>query len=142
MGEKYEGRETAAMKLGDHLRSIRKEHKLTLKDLSLRADLSVPYLSDIERGVVNPSVETVQKLANAYNMTFRDLFLGVDEVGKPTDVTYPPGFLEFAKDTEYKDELSDDWKELLMRINFRGKRPSSKREWIELYLYLRRILSP
>ena len=130
------------MKLGNHLRSIRKERKLTLKDLSQRADLSVPYLSDIERGVVNPSVETVQKIANAFNMTFRDLFLGVDDVGKTTDVTYPAGFLEFVQDSEFKNELSDDWKELLMRINYRGKRPASKREWIELYLHLRRILSP
>ena len=72
------------MKLGDHLRSIRKEHKLTLKDLSQRADLSVPYLSDIERGVVNPSIETVQKVAKAYDMTFKDLFNGVEEVRKST----------------------------------------------------------
>ena len=49
------------MKLGDHLRSIRKERKLTLKDVSQHAGLSVPYLSDIERGVVNPSVETRSK---------------------------------------------------------------------------------
>ena len=130
------------MKLGDHLRSIRKERKLTLKDLSQRANLSVPYLSDIERGVVNPSVETVQKVAKAYNMTFTDLFNGVEEVGKSTNVTYPAGFSEFMEDSDYKDELSDDWKELLMRINLRGKRPTSKREWVELYLHLRRILSP
>ncbi len=130
------------MRLGDHLRSIRKERKLTLKDLSQRADLSVPYLSDIERGVVNPSVETVQKVAKAYNMTFTDLFNGVEEVGKSTNVTYPAGFLEFMADDDYKDELNDDWKELLMRINLRGRRPASKREWIELYLHLRRILTP
>ena len=30
------------MKLGERLRLIRKEHQLTLKDLSQRADLSVP----------------------------------------------------------------------------------------------------
>ena len=130
------------MKLGDHLRSIRKERKLTLKDLSQRAGLSVPYLSDIERGVVNPSVETVQKIAKAYNMKFQNLFNDVEEVGESAHVTYPAGFLEFMADDDYKDELSDDWKELLMRINLRGKRPTSKREWVELYLHLRRILSP
>lgn len=130
------------MKLGDHLRAIRKEHKLTLKDLSQRADLSVPYLSDIERGVVNPSVETVHKIAKAYDMTFKDLVTGVEELGESTHVTYPAGFSEFAEDDDYKDELNDDWKELLMRINLRGKRPVSKREWVELYLHLRRILSP
>ena len=130
------------MKLGDHLRSIRKERKFTLKDLSQRADLSVPYLSDIERGVVNPSVETVQKIAKAYNMKFQNLFNDVEEVGESAHVTYPAGFLEFIADDDYKDELNDDWKELLMRINLRGRRPASKREWVELYLHLRRILSP
>ena len=130
------------MKLGDHLRAIRREHKLTLKNLSQRADLSVPYLSDIERGVVNPSVETVQKIAKAYDMTFKDLVTGVEELGGSTHVTYPAGFSEFVEDNDYKDELNDDWKELLMGINLRGKRPVSKREWVELYLHLRRILSP
>ena len=130
------------MKLGDHLRSIRKERKFTLKDLSQRADLSVPYLSDIERGVVNPSVETIQKIAKAYNMKFQNLFNDVEEVGESAHVTYPAGFLEFMADDDYKDELNDDWKELLMRINLRGRRPASKREWVELYLHLRRILSP
>ena len=49
------------MKLGERLRSIRKEHKLTLKELRQHADLSVPYLSDLERGIVNPSIETPSK---------------------------------------------------------------------------------
>ena len=61
------------MKLGERLRRIRKEHKLTLKDLKERADLSVPYLSDLERGVVNPSIETLQKVAMAYNMSVKEL---------------------------------------------------------------------
>ena len=130
------------MKLGERLRSIRKEHKLTLKKLRQHADLSVPYLSDLERGIVNPSIETLQKIAKAYNITVRDLFSGVENLGGSTHVTYPKEFEAFLKDPEYSQEISDDWKELLMRINLRGKRPSSKREWVELYLHLRRILSP
>lgn len=127
------------MKLGKRLRSIRKEHKLTLKGLSQRANLSVPYLSDMERGLVSPSLETLQKIAGAYDMTFKDLFNGVEGLGELTYMTYPEGFLEFVEDPEYKDELNEDWKELLIRINLRGQRPSSKREWIELYLNLRRF---
>ena len=127
------------MKLGERLRSIRKEHKLTLKELSQRADLSVPYLSDIERSGVSPSLETLQKIAGAYGMTFKDLFNGVEGLGGLANVTYPKGFLEFVEDPEYKDELNEDWKELLIRINLRGQRPSVKREWVELYLNLRRF---
>ena len=130
------------MKLGERLRLIRKEHQLTLKDLSQRANLSLPFLSDMERGVVSPSIGTLQKIARAYDMAFKDLFNDVEGMGESTYATYPEGFSEFVQDPDYKDELNEDWKDLLMRIDFRGTRPSSKREWIELYLHLRRILSP
>ncbi len=130
------------MKLGERLRLIRKENKLTLKDLSQLADLSVPYLSDMERGVVNPSVDTLQKVAKAYNMTVRELFSGVEGLGELTSSTYPEGFEHFLQEFESDYGIDDDWKELLMKINFRGRQPSSQREWLELYLSLSRILSP
>ena len=129
------------MKLGEHLRFIRRKRKLTLKNLSQHADLSVPYLSDLERGVVNPSIETLQKVAKAYNMKVQDLFTGVEDMEASTHETYPEGFLAFLQDPEYRDELDEDWKNLLMKINYRGQRPASKREWVELYLNLRRFFS-
>ena len=129
------------MRLGERLRLIRKQQKLTLKDLKERSDLSVPYLSDIERGVVNPSIETLQKVAKAYAMTVQDLITGVDDMGESARETYPKGFSEFVSDTEYEDEIDDDWREFLLRLDFRGKKPSSKKEWIELHLHLRRIFS-
>ena len=127
------------MKLGEHLRFIRRKRKLTLKDLSQDADLSVPYLSDLERGVVNPSIESLQKVAKAYNMKVQDLFTGVEDMEASTHQTYPEGFLAFLEDSEYAKELDEDWKNLLMKINYRGQRPSSKREWVELHLNLRRF---
>lgn len=129
------------MKLGERLRLMRKENKLTLKDLSQIAELSVPYLSDMERGVVNPSFDTLQKVAKAYNTTVKKLLIDVEELDELEDTNYPEGFEAFIKDPEYTYEINSDWKELLMNINFRGKQPSTKREWIEVYLSLRRILS-
>ena len=130
------------MKLGERLRFIRKGHQLTLKDLRERADLSVPYLSDMERGVVNPSIETLRKVAKAYNMTVQELFTGVEGLGESARENYPEGFSEFLDDSDYKFEIDDDWREFLMRLDFRGKQPSSKREWVELHLSLRRIFPP
>ena len=129
------------MTLGQRLRLIRKEKELTLKNLSQLADLSVPYLSDVERDVVNPSVETLQKVAKAFNMTVRDLLSGVEELGESVPTTYPEGFKSFIEDPEFSQEINDEWKEFLMEMKFRGKQPSSKREWIELYLSLRRVFS-
>ncbi|MCY4553708.1 MAG: XRE family transcriptional regulator [Candidatus Poribacteria bacterium] len=130
------------MKLGERLRFLRKKNHLTLKALSQLADLSVPYLSDMERSVVNPSVETLQKVAKTYNMTVKDLFNGVEELGESAYTAYPEGFRSFLNEFESDYEIDDDWKELLMKINFRGKQPTSQTEWLELYLYLKRILSP
>ena len=130
------------MTLGRRLRLIRREKKMTLKDLSQLAGLSVPYLSDVERDVVNPSVETLQKVAKAFNMTVRDLLSGVEELGESVTTTYPEGFELFLEDPVFSEEVNDEWKEFLLEMRYRGKQPSSKKEWIELHLSLRRIFSP
>ena len=51
--------------------------------------MSVPYLSDMERGVVNPSIETLRKVAKAYNMTVQDLFKDVEGLGESARETLP-----------------------------------------------------
>lgn len=130
------------MKLGQRLRLIRKENQLTLKALSQLSGLSVPYLSDMERSVVNPSVDTLQKVADAYNISVKDLISGVEGLGESSNTNYPEGFQSFLKEYEAQYEINDDWKESLLKVNFRGRQPTSPTEWLELYLYLRRILSP
>ena len=130
------------MKLGQRLRLIRKENQLTLKKLSQLSGLSVPYLSDMERGVVNPSVDTLRKVAEAYNISVKDIISGVKGLGEPSNTDYPEGFQAFLKQYETLYKISDDWKESLLKVDFRGRRPTSETEWLELYLYLRRILGP
>ena len=130
------------MKLGQRLRLIRKENQLTLKKLSQLSGLSVPYLSDMERSVVNPSVDTLQKVATAYNISVKDVISGVKGLGESSNTDYPEGFQSFLNAYETEYEINDDWKESLLKVNFRGRQPTSPTEWLELYLYLRRILSP
>lgn len=130
------------MKLGERLRLIRKEHNFTLKVLSELAKLSVPYLSDMERGVVNPSFDTLQKVAKAYKITVKELISDVEELGESSNTNYPNEFQSFLKKYESTYKINNDWKELLLKINFRGRQPTSETEWLELYLYLKRILAP
>ncbi len=130
------------MKLGQRLRFIRKENNLTLKDLSQISDLSVPYLSDMERGVVNPSVNALQKVAIAYKISVKELISGVEGLGESSYTNYPEEFQSFLNEYETEHKINDDWKELLLKINFRGRQPTSETEWLELYLYLKRILAP
>ena len=130
------------MKLSQRLRFIRKENQLTLKELSQLSELSIPYLSDMERDVVNPSVDTLRKVAKAYNISVKDLISGVEGLGESSNTNYPKGFQEFLEQYETPHKIDDDWKESLLKVNFRGRQPTSSTEWLELYLYLRRILSP
>lgn len=54
--------------LGDKLRALREERELTLKEMGEQTSLSLTYLSEIERGAVCPSVDTLRQLANFFNI--------------------------------------------------------------------------
>ena len=66
------------MKLSERLRLIRKQRKYTLKTLSEKTGLSVSYLSDMERGISSPSMESSDKIARVYNLDLSGLFTGVE----------------------------------------------------------------
>ena len=55
--------------LGERIRKRRKEQKMTLEKLSEKAEISLVYLGEIERGVKMPSLNTFIKLVNALNIS-------------------------------------------------------------------------
>jgi transcriptional regulator with XRE-family HTH domain len=61
--------------INQHLKEMRLSHQLTLKELSEKSGISIGYLSDIERGRTNPSLKTLQALANTYGLSM-DTLLG------------------------------------------------------------------
>lgn len=128
------------MQLGERIRELRKIKGETLKATSEGTDLSVSYLSDIERGRTNPSLQTLESLANHFGISVTDLLSGVEFAGVKTDNALPPGLADLLNDEEFGEEIDDSWIELLTKINLRGKRPQSKLQWLELYLSLKRIL--
>jgi transcriptional regulator with XRE-family HTH domain len=54
--------------LGDKVRALREEKKLTLDELGKQLDLSVAYLSEIELSDRTPSIQTLQKISRFYNI--------------------------------------------------------------------------
>ena len=66
--------------LGSHIRNIRKSKNLTIKQLSEISDISIPFLSDIERDVVNPSVKSLQAIAKGFDITLSELVDFNDEL--------------------------------------------------------------
>ena len=61
-----------------NIRKIRKEEGLSLKELGSKVNLSATYLSKLERGVANPSINTLQKIARALDTDVR-LFLEAND---------------------------------------------------------------
>lgn len=128
------------MKLQDRLKELRTNREMTLKDVAARSELSVSYLSDIERGRTTPTLATLEALARAFEISVVDLLTGVDFAGEATDSSLPPGLADLKNDPQYQDQITDEWIETLSKIQMRGKRPQTKEDWLLLYLNLKKIL--
>ena len=61
--------------LGAYLREQRQHAKLTLRQLAEVADVSNPYLSQIERGLKKPSAEILQSLAKGLRISAESLYV-------------------------------------------------------------------
>ncbi|WP_353462676.1 helix-turn-helix transcriptional regulator [Mammaliicoccus sciuri] len=57
------------MNIGDNLKKIRKERKINQTDFAKSLDISQSYLSDLENGRKNISMNTVQKIAEKLNVS-------------------------------------------------------------------------
>jgi transcriptional regulator with XRE-family HTH domain len=79
--------------LGDLIRKQRQQAELTLRDLAERANVSNPYLSQIERGLHTPSVRVLKAIAGALNLSAESLLVqagvldGTDRGGPPKPVS-------------------------------------------------------
>ncbi|TAE30291.1 MAG: XRE family transcriptional regulator [Candidatus Kapaibacterium sp.] len=83
--------------LGIKLKQLRTEKKLSLKEVSEQTDLSISYLSEIEKGKKYPKPEKIIALAESLGTTFDELVtLKVDESLNPlTAILNSPMLREF-----------------------------------------------
>lgn len=65
--------------LGEQLRQRRHDRRETLTDTASRAGLSPQYLSEVERGLKEPSSEMIAALAGALDTSLIELANGVVE---------------------------------------------------------------
>jgi transcriptional regulator with XRE-family HTH domain len=62
------------MVIGDRLREIREEKKLSQGDVEKRTGLLRCYISRVENGHTVPAIETLEKLARAFEVPMYQLF--------------------------------------------------------------------
>ena len=65
---------TGTKKLGAMLRRLRTERELSLSEVAQKAEISVGFLSAIERSNMTASVATLRKLARFYKINILDLY--------------------------------------------------------------------
>lgn len=101
--------------LGELIRSQRQQAELTLRELAARTNVSNPYLSQIERGLHEPSVRVLKAIAGALNLSAESLLqqAGILEatVAEPTP---PPPTIEQAVRADPR--LSNDQRAALLSV--------------------------
>jgi transcriptional regulator with XRE-family HTH domain len=64
--------------MGEELRKAREQAGLAQEQLSFRAGLSRPYISQLERDMKSPTVETLFRICDALNVSAADIVGRVD----------------------------------------------------------------
>ncbi len=96
--------------LGDFIREQRQGARLSLRKLSDMAQISNPYLSQIERGLRKPSAEILQQLAKALRISAETLYVQAGIL----DERRSAGDLESAIDAE--PNLTESQKRALVQV--------------------------
>lgn len=59
--------------LGKNVKRLRRRQRLSQEELAARCDLHRTYVSGVERGVRNPTLQVLAKLATALEVPISDL---------------------------------------------------------------------
>jgi transcriptional regulator with XRE-family HTH domain len=96
--------------LGDYIREQRQASSISLRQLARLANVSNPYLSQIERGLRKPSAEILQQIAKALRISAEALYVQAGILEEREGDTDVPGAI-----------LRDEWvnerqKQVLLEI--------------------------
>ena len=100
--------------LGEFIRSQRRLANLSLRDLAERTNVSNPYLSQLERGLHEPSVRVLKSIAQALNVSAETLLAqaGLLEGAVEDDTAAPETEAAIKADTR----LSEAQKQALLSV--------------------------
>ena len=84
------------MIIGDRLRAMREDKKLSQGDIEKRTGLLRCYISRVENGHTVPAIETLEKLARALEVPLYQLFYDGEEPPEVPMLPKSKGSLEFG----------------------------------------------
>ena len=71
-----------SMSIGEKVKELRLEKKMTIKQLSEESGLSIGYLSQFERGLSAIAVDSLEAVAKALGVSVKFLLSGIEENGE------------------------------------------------------------
>lgn len=70
--------------IGEKIKTLRKQKKMTLQQLARESDISAGYISKMERGTVNPTIKNIQRLCFALGITANELMVDQSKIENRT----------------------------------------------------------
>jgi transcriptional regulator with XRE-family HTH domain len=105
--------------LGAFIRSQRKLANLSLRQLADKTTLSNPYLSQIERGLHQPSVRVLKLLSGALNVSAETLLAQaglIDQARPASPAGAQPAVSSVESAIDADDRLADEQKAALLAV--------------------------
>ena len=99
--------------LGAFIRERRKAAEYSLRDLADKANVSNPYLSQIERGLHTPSVRVIKAIATALNVSAESLLVQAGLLEGAVEDGDRPSVEDAIR---ADNRLSDDQKAAMMAV--------------------------
>ncbi len=111
-GDERAGRDHQLHDLGAFIRAQRQLANLSLRQMADLAHVSNPYLSQLERGLHEPSVRVLQSIGRALNLSAETLLAHAGIVDDPADPATQGTEAAIRRDSA----LSDDQKQALLSV--------------------------
>ncbi len=87
--------------VGKRVRQFRTSKNLSQEELALRANVDPSHIGRVERGVINCSIEMLNKIVTALEISFEDFFKQIQPSSNTDNEVFP---ILIAKLIELKEE--------------------------------------
>jgi transcriptional regulator with XRE-family HTH domain len=111
-GRRDDGRDDQLLNLGAFIRAQRQLANLSLRQMADLAHVSNPYLSQLERGLHEPSVRVLQSISRALNLSAETLLAHAGVVEDPAERETPDTAAAIRGDPA----LTDEQKQALLSV--------------------------
>lgn len=79
--------------LGNTIRNLRNEHGWSQDELAHKIGVYQSHIGKIERGEVNVTIDSLEKLVNAFGISFEELFRAIQLTSDSKDTSVSIGIL-------------------------------------------------